>query len=111
MSQNSSTSSTTTIEVRSTSARAKFLTKLLVSLFLSIAFLVVAVILAARYSKTRSRERAEAIEMQRLEEARSPKAERDQIQHDRANTLATLEGWNGERIMTERSIVGLRGWN
>lgn len=111
ISQDSSTSFTTTIEVRSTSARAKFLTKLLVSLFLSIAFLVVAVILAARYSKTRSRKRAEAIEMQRLEEARSPEAERDQIQHDRANTLATLEGWNGERIMTERSIVGLRGWN
>ena len=111
MSQDSSTSSTTTIEVRSTSSRAKFLTKLLVSLFLSIAFLAVAITLAVWYSKTRSRKRAEAIEMQRLEEARSPEAERDQIQHDRANTLATLEGWNGERIMTERSIVGLRGWN
>jgi preprotein translocase subunit SecG len=111
MSQDSSTSSTTTIEVRSTSSRAKFLTKLLVSLFLSITFLAVAITLAVWYSKTRSRKRAEAIEMQRLEEARSPEAERSQIQHDRASALATLEGWNGERIMTERSIVGLRGWN
>lgn len=112
MPQDSTTSSTTTIEVRSVSARAKFLTKLLVSLILGIAFLAVAVTLVVRYYKTRARKRAEAIEMQRLEEAaRSPEAERAQIQHHRASTLATLEGWNGERIMTERSIVGLRGWN
>jgi hypothetical protein len=112
VSQDSSASSTTSIEARSISARAKFLTKLLVSLFLSIAFLAVVVILAVRYYNTCSKKRAEAIEMQRLEEAaRSPEAERAQIQHHRASTLATLEGWNGERIMTERSIVGLRGWN
>jgi uncharacterized membrane protein YciS (DUF1049 family) len=103
--------STTAIEVRSVSARANFLTKLLVGLFLSIAFLAAAVILAVWYYKIRAKKRAETIEMQRLEEARNPEAERDQIQHDRASALATLEGWNGERIMTERSIVGLRGWN
>jgi len=103
--------STTAIEVRSASARANFLTKLLVGLFLSIAFLAAAVILAVWYYKTRAKKRAETIEMQRLEEARNPEAERDQIEHDRASALATLEGWNGERIMTERSIVGLRGWN
>ena len=59
--QDSSTSSSTT--------KAKFLTKLLVSIFLGIAFLAVAVTLVVRYYKSRATKRAEAIEMQRLEEA------------------------------------------
>jgi uncharacterized membrane protein len=100
-SQDSSTSSSTT--------RAKFLTKLLVSLFLGIAFLAVAVTLAVRYYRARAAKRAETIEMQRLEEARSPEAERARIQEHRASTLATLEGWNGESAVTEREIVGLPG--
>jgi preprotein translocase subunit SecG len=99
--QDSTTSSSTT--------RAKFLTKLLVSIFLGIAFL--AVTLAVRYYKTRATKRAEAIEMQRLEEARSPEAEWARIQEHRASTLATLEGWNGERVLTERGIIGLPGRN
>ena len=99
--QDSSTSSSTT--------KAKFLTKLLVSIFLGIAFLAVAVTLVVRYYKSRATKRAEAIEMQRLEEARSPKAESARIQEHRASTLATLEGWNGERVVTERGIVGLPG--
>ena len=99
--QDSSTSSSTT--------KAKFLTKLLVSIFLGIAFLAVAVTLVVRYYKSRATKRAEAIEMQRLEEARSPEAESARIQEHRASTLATLEGWNGERVVTERGIVGLPG--
>jgi Flp pilus assembly protein TadB len=100
-SQDSSTSTPTT--------RAKFLIKLLVSIFLGIAFLAVAVTLAVWYYKARASKRAEAIEMQRLEEACSPEAERARIQEHRASTLATLEGWNGERVVTERGIIGLRG--
>jgi uncharacterized membrane protein len=79
----------------------------LVSIFLGIAFLAIAAIFVVRYNKARATKRAEAIEMQRLEEASSPEAERARILEHRASTLATLEGWNGERVVTERGIVGL----
>jgi cell division protein FtsL len=94
----------------SSTSSTKFLTKLLVGIFLNIAFLATAVTVAVWSYKSRARKLAEAIEMRDLEEsARSPEAERARIQEHRASTLATLEGWNGERLVTERGIVGLPG--
>lgn len=96
----------TGIGARNTSARADFLTKLLLSIFLGIAFLAAATALGVWYFKTRATKRAEAIEMQKMEEAaRSSEAEGARIQEHRASTLATLEGRNGERVRTSRSSV------
>lgn len=95
------------LESRDTSPRAQFLTKLLVSFFLSIAFLAAAAVaFTVWYFKTRTRKRAEAIEMQKMEDAAgSLEAERVRIQEHRASTLATLEGRIGEKIVTERAFA------
>lgn len=94
------------IEVRNTSSRARFLTKILVGVFLGVAFLVAAVTLAVWYYMSRAKKRAEAIEMQKMEEAaRAPEVERLRILEHRASMLATLEGWKGERVVTERGIA------
>lgn len=94
------------IEVRNTPSRASFLTKILVGVFLGVAFLVAAFTLAVWYYKSLAQKRAEAIEMGKMEEAaRAPEVERLGILEHRASTLATLEGWNGERVVTERGIA------
>jgi hypothetical protein len=94
-----SSSATTTgleaarIEVRNTSSRARFLTKILVGVFLGVAFLVVAVTLAVWYYMPRARKRAEAIEMQKMgEAARAPEVERLRILEHRASSLRRLRG-------------------